>query len=270
MTKLVLIEIDKTVADISKREQRARSHTEARVREMGARAGDERGHSEYMNILYSQEALYNPDLVSLDTLIQGVTDSLAQLQQAGYCIAIRTCRPHWMESATTTWLKRYAIAYHQLQCKNFADRTERYTRNALWKAKAVEIAAPDHDQVLYVDADKRSIKAVEQIGHANVFTATSLAGLQLPQAAAPTDSKTFYWRKASSDYELIDRRSQRIRLRLSTEERAQHFTDLWNHVVGPPRHCGSCGREVPEDEHMFGHGHYLALCFSCSCANEGD
>ncbi len=156
MTKLVLIEIDKTVADISKREQRARSHTEARVREMGARAGDERGHSEYMNILYSQEALYNPDLVSLDTLIQGVTDSLAQLQQAGYCIAIRTCRPHWMESATTTWLKRYAIAYHQLQCKNFADRTERYTSHELgWAPTPTGGSAHRQQDILLAQGEQR-------------------------------------------------------------------------------------------------------------------
>ncbi len=249
MTKLALIEVDTIIANITEREQRAKSHAEARVRDLGARAGNERWHHEYLTILYSQEALYNPDLVPLDTPISGATEILAQLHRAEYHIVIYTCRPHWMAGATENWLQRHSIAHDQLQCKNFADRTERFTKNAIWKAKAVDLAAPDHDQVLYIDSDKRNIEAVERVGHANAFTATSLAGLQLPQAAATTD-KIFYWRKASSDYELIDNRSKRVRLRLSTEERARHFTDLWNHVVGPPRHCGSCGREVPVDEHM--------------------
>jgi hypothetical protein len=268
MTKLALIEVDKTIANISEREQRAKVHAEARVRELGARSGNERWHSEYMNILYSQEGIYNPDLVLLDTPIQGAAETLAQLHQAGYRIEIHTCRAHWMASATEIWLKRHAISHDLLKCKNLTDRTERFTKHVTWKAKAVDLAAPEHDLVLYVDAEKRNVEAVERVGHANVFTATSLVSLQLPTAVAP--STTFYWRKASSDYELIDSRSRRVRLRLSDEERAQHFTDLWNRVVGPPPHCGSCGREIAEDEHTFGHSHYLALCFSCSCANEGD
>lgn len=269
-TRLALIEVDKTIADLSKREQRARSHTEARVRELGARAGQERWHSQYISLLYSQEALYNPDLVPLDTLIIGAAEGLTQIRQAGYGILILTCRPHWMEAATANWLKRHAIPYDQLQCKNFADRTERFTKNALWKAEGVRQVATDHDQVLYVDADQRSVEAVARVSLANIFTATSLAGLRLPEAAAPDLDKTFYWRRSHSDYVLIDSRTNRIGLRLSTEERAHNFTNLWNYVVGPPRHCGSCGREVSEGEQMFGHSHYLSLCFSCSCAHEGD
>jgi hypothetical protein len=267
----LIVEIDKTIADISERERRARSHTEARVRELGARPGNERSHSQYISLLYSQEALYNPELVPLDTPIRGAVEALAQIRQAGYSVMIRTCRPHWMESATIAWLGRHAISYDQLQCKNFADRQERFKKNVVWKAEGVRLAASDHDQVLYVDADQRSVEAVAHVNLANIFTATSLAGLQLPAAAAPApDDKTFYWRRAHSDYVIIDRRTNRIGLRLSTEERAQHFTDLWNFVVGPPHHCGSCGREVPEGEQMYGHSHYLSLCFACSCANEGD
>lgn len=271
MRKIALIEVDKIIAIITEREQRAKAHTEARVRELGAHPGNERWHTQYISILYSQEGIYNPDLVPLDAPIQGAAETLTEIRQAGYRIEIHSCRAHWMEPATEIWLKRHAISYDLLRCKNLADRTERFTKNTLWKAKAVDLAAPDHDLVLYVDADKRNVEAVEQVGHANVFTFTSLAGLQLPQlTAAAAPDTTFYWRAASNDYELIDSRSRRVRLRLSTEERAQHFTDIWNHVVGPPRHCGSCGREVPVDEQMYGHSHYLALCFACSCANEGD
>src|SRR6266581_4260024 len=147
MTKIALIEIDKTIADIAERERRAKSHTEARVREMGARPGNERWHSEYMNILYGQEGIYNPDLVPLDTPIQGAAKTLTEIRQAGYRIEIHTCRAHWMVSATEIWLKRHAIAYDLLRCKNLADRTERFTRHVAWKMKAVDQAAPDHDLV---------------------------------------------------------------------------------------------------------------------------
>src|SRR5260370_25372804 len=67
MTKLALIEIDRTIADISRREQRAKAHAQTRVRELGARPGHEHLHDHYMGILYSQEGLYNPHFVPLDT-----------------------------------------------------------------------------------------------------------------------------------------------------------------------------------------------------------
>jgi hypothetical protein len=51
-------------------------------------------------------------------------------------------------------------------------------------------------------------------------------------AAVIEIDKTFYWRKAGSDYALIDSRTNCIRLRLTTQERAQHFTEVWNHVIG--------------------------------------
>ena len=57
--------------------------------------------------------------------------------------------------------------------------------------------------------------------------------------------------------------------RLFADERtAQGFADKWNFVEGPPKRCGSCGKELAEGEAAYGHGFYRLLCFACSCAQE--
>ncbi len=258
-TVVVMTEIDKIIADISQREQPAKAYAQKQSKQPGVQQS-------YIDILYGPAGLFNTDLLPLDTPITAAVHTLTECKQAGYAISIVTIRPHWMETATRTWLADHAVPFDTLQCKNYT--TDRYTRNTIWKTTACRQAVEQYDQVLYVDHDTRNLDAAQHINQATLTTSTHLDIQLLVQSAAPASTQTFYYRQARKDYELIDTRTQRIRLRLSDESSAQHFTDLWNFVVGPPVHCGSCRKEIAKGEHTFGHSHYYALCFYCSCANE--
>lgn len=53
-----------------------------------------------------------------------------------------------------------------------------------------------------------------------------------------------------------------------SEATARDFAEKWNFTEGPPRRCGSCGKELAEGERTYGHQYYRVLCFSCSCAQD--
>lgn len=254
-----MTEIDKIIADISQREQLAKAYAQKQSKQPGVQQS-------YIDILYGSTGLFNANLLPLDQPIPSAIHALVTLQQAGHHIFLATVRPDWLEDATRTWLAVHQVMFNTLRCKDY--RTDRYTRNTVWKAKVVQEQAEKYNQVFFVDGDPRCLDAVARINRTNIITGTTLDTQLLDQPTPPPDGKCFYYRRGRAGYELIDTRTQHIRLRLSDESSAQHFTDLWNFVIGPPIHCGSCRKEIAEGEHTYGHSHYYALCFYCSCANE--
>lgn len=70
------------------------------------------------------------------------------------------------------------------------------------------------------------------------------------------------------DTVLNKRAGPALRQLFADEATAQGFAERWNFTEGPPRRCGSCGKELVEGEQTYGDGYYRMVCFSCSCSQD--
>jgi phosphoglycolate phosphatase-like HAD superfamily hydrolase len=96
---------------------------------------------------------FNPELIPLDGLIDGVPASIERLSNAGYSIIFLTSRPEPMESATLAWLNAHGIAceYGQL-----------ITKTKVWKAREVArlIRERQPERTIFVEDEIANVEEV--------------------------------------------------------------------------------------------------------------
>jgi len=145
MNKLALIGLDRIIADGTLRFARADQTASARY--------DEQTQNREWSDLYWQTA-FTPDLVQLDTLIDGAQDALDRLSQQGYTIIILTSRPETMRAATLEWLKQHSVPFAYLSMKPPAHK---YTKSRVWLAgKVCELGTMfGAEEVMYVESDEQ-------------------------------------------------------------------------------------------------------------------
>ena len=104
---------------------------------------------------------FDPELVALDTLIDGVPAHLERLERDGYTIAFLTSRPESMTRATLFWLRdRQLLAGERtLMLK---PSSEQFTKTKVWKARMVAQFIDDMkaDHTIVVEDEKANIEEI--------------------------------------------------------------------------------------------------------------
>lgn len=118
---------------------------------------------------------FTPELVALDTQIEGAIDALATLAFNGYGVIILTSRPESMREATRRWLfeQGYPVgAPLVMKAPAF-----QYTKTTVWKAGMVESLARLYSAstILFVDDEEVNCEAVMQSGLEGLWCYSSLA-----------------------------------------------------------------------------------------------
>jgi phosphoglycolate phosphatase-like HAD superfamily hydrolase len=97
---------------------------------------------------------FDPTLVELDTLIDGVHASLEELEWQGYNVIFLSSRPEPMKDATIEWLDKHGLfedGYKRsLELKPL---DKQFTKTKEWKAKKVLELAREHEatEILFID-----------------------------------------------------------------------------------------------------------------------
>jgi phosphoglycolate phosphatase-like HAD superfamily hydrolase len=103
---------------------------------------------------------FDPDLVPLDTLIDGADLVIKHLEALKYTVYFLTSRPEAMRAATEVWLAQYGLQSYKLIMKPVRAQ---FTKTTIWKADIVrEIAnLPDTKVIFFVDDEEANCRAVE-------------------------------------------------------------------------------------------------------------
>lgn len=159
MNKLAIIDLDGVIADNTARFAKAE---EAKRNAMPDKLEDALtlsvAQEKELTNLYWQTA-FTPELVSLDTLIEGVREAINELEDNGYNIYFLTSRPEHMREATLDWLHRHKVyikkpgAWDKLIMKAPAFQ---YTKTTVWKAGMVQTLASWYgaSEVLVIDDEE--------------------------------------------------------------------------------------------------------------------
>jgi ribonucleotide monophosphatase NagD (HAD superfamily) len=104
---------------------------------------------------------FDPDLIKLDTLIDGADEYLQKLQKT-FRIVLFSSRPEPLREATNAWLKehgQYGIPHSHLVLKPPAAQ---YVKTVTWKALTLDTLAMflDAEFVIYVDDEAANIDEV--------------------------------------------------------------------------------------------------------------
>jgi hypothetical protein len=104
---------------------------------------------------------FDPELVVLDIIIDGVHAQLEALERRGYTIIYLTSRPESMRAATLTWLDKHGLATRMLVMKSAAFQ---FTKTVVWKAGMVNTLATalQAREVLVVDDEQANIDEIRK------------------------------------------------------------------------------------------------------------
>lgn len=111
--KLCIIALDGVIADNTARFQKAAEVKQSFIDRLESISGSHVSDlKSQVNSLYWKTA-FNPELVALDTLIDGVKEALETLRyERGYELLFVTSRPVAMRDATVQWLYKHNILFY--------------------------------------------------------------------------------------------------------------------------------------------------------------
>lgn len=106
---------------------------------------------------------FNPDLVTLDTLIDGCPGCLKRLEADGYTVIFLTSRPEPMRVATEQWLSLHGLLDgRRLIMKPLS---KQYTKTKVWKAEVVQelIEEMEPESVIFIDDERANIETLIEL-----------------------------------------------------------------------------------------------------------
>jgi len=171
--KLAIVDLDMVVADNTKRFENAafmrgywHGQLTDKLKEPLAnptnQAFIEKGLDDLLENLFWQTA-FEPDLVQLDTLIEGVDEALYHLEEElGYHIVFLTSRPESMRQATREWLLKYldeSLMSWEIVMKPPAFQ---FVKTVTWKAGTVQMLHRlfEADELLFIDDEVANRQAI--------------------------------------------------------------------------------------------------------------
>lgn len=127
--KLAIIDLDGVIADATARFAKAEEVKQAWL---------DKTTLDVTNVYW--RAVFNPEYVPLDTLIDGVVEAISFIErypsdQHGYDVIYLTSRPESMREATYNWLFEHELSGPKLVMKAPAFQ---YTKTTVWKAGMVQ------------------------------------------------------------------------------------------------------------------------------------
>jgi uncharacterized HAD superfamily protein len=103
---------------------------------------------------------FDPALIPLDTLIDGVVEQLQYLQKS-FTILLFSSRPEALREATTAWLTEHDVPHTHLVLKPPAAQ---YVKTAVWKALTLDTLAMVFNvtSAIFVDDEAANINEVSK------------------------------------------------------------------------------------------------------------
>lgn len=106
---------------------------------------------------------FNPDLVELDTLIDGCPACLSNLESNGYTVIFLTSRPEPMREATEQWLTLHGLLDHRRLIMK--PLSKQFVKTKTWKAEVVQelIEEMEPENVIFIDDEAANIATVTEL-----------------------------------------------------------------------------------------------------------
>jgi phosphoglycolate phosphatase-like HAD superfamily hydrolase len=107
---------------------------------------------------------FNPELIELDMLIDGVADHLDRLENEGYTIVFLTSRPETMERATLAWLDRYELLGDRRTLIT-KPLSAQFVKTKTWKAERVAnlIRQSQAQSVIFIDDEQANVETLIEL-----------------------------------------------------------------------------------------------------------
>lgn len=173
--KLAVIDLDGVVADNTKRFEAAATKREFYRQHLGDAMPDaltnpinhayvQKAFDDLLETLYWQVA-FNPDLVKLDTLIDGVKEVLDAIRYAyDYELVFLTSRPDNMARKTVHWLWEQNILFYidSKEALIMKPSASHFTKTLTWKVGKVQELCQfcSVDELLFIDDEEKHREAV--------------------------------------------------------------------------------------------------------------
>jgi hypothetical protein len=156
MSSLAIVDLDGVVAN-----------SDARF----VRATNEQGRVNW-------KVAFDPELVTLDTLIPGADKAIKMLEERRYNVSFLTSRPEHMRATTESWLAQHGLDSYDLVMK---PASAQFTKTVVWKAETVTqiVKQTGTDMILFIDDEEANCKAVE-----NAIKALEIQFVCLPNLEA--------------------------------------------------------------------------------------
>jgi hypothetical protein len=152
MTRLAIIDVDGIIANVDARFEQAKADAEGAFVD---RAYEKR---DYDNVYW--RAVFNPEYVPMDTLIEGAREAIDCLLKENYTVFFLTSRTEAMRLRTEEWLHNHRIVpiweHNRLIMKAPAFQ---YVKTAVWKAGMVQTleALYEATDLLIIDDEQANI-----------------------------------------------------------------------------------------------------------------
>jgi len=181
MTQLAIIDLDGVIADNTKRFEKAEEAKQAFLAECRAEPividDDRFKRAKEATNLYWQ-TVFTPDLVALDTLIEGAGEAIEMIEKQ-YDVIYLTSRPETMRLATHEWLWHYSLSGPRLIMKPPAAQ---YVKTVTWKALTIQMLVSlfEASEVLIVDDEGANLAELQKYDISNMRLCSSLAEVVKP------------------------------------------------------------------------------------------
>ncbi len=166
--KLCVCDLDGVLADNTARFARAEQERQAFLQEMDIDPEDADKtpakliEKEATNLYW--RTVFSPELVPLDTLIEGAIDAMAQLSLKGYEVVILTSRPESMREATMRWL--FDQGKWNAKAIIMKAPAFQYVKTVIWKAGMIQTLAALYiaDDLIVIDDEQVNIDELHKHG----------------------------------------------------------------------------------------------------------
>lgn len=180
--KLAIIDLDGVCVDSSARFAKAEEAKAAYLADKAEVRGLAQepffGIDKKATDLYWRTA-FTPDLVQLDTLMDGAVKALAQLTDyAGYTRYFLTSRPETMREATGKWLVKHEVINFWHDKLIMKPLSQQFVKTPVWKAGTIEVLARllQPDDLLVID-DEHAQQLQADLAGLDCFKVTCVASL---------------------------------------------------------------------------------------------
>jgi len=171
MTKIAIVDIDGVIANADARFAKAELTKEQWLmeRQQGLPyANDPQTEKEATNVYW--RTVFTPELVALDTLIEGAEEALEYIM-TGYdahtdLIFFLTSRPLAMAEATIEWLNAHMTFGFEISHLIFKAPAFQYTKTVVWKAGMIQTLAALYGASELVVIDDEQANIDELLKHA--------------------------------------------------------------------------------------------------------
>lgn len=159
MNKLCIVDLDGVVANSEARFAKAEEAKQKALQLLESDFATALTAKQKATDIYWRTA-FTPELVALDTLIEGAIDAMATLAFNGYEVIILTSRPESMREASAGWLFEQGYPIEEpiiMKAPAF-----QYTKTTTWKAGMIQTLAALYgaDDIVFIDDELANCQEV--------------------------------------------------------------------------------------------------------------